>query len=329
MLCRILASVWSWRNVQVFTEEKINYKFTALRKTTIFIVALFIFGITSSSSNKTQTPQQQAPQSQVSEEKKVEAEQESQNKEVIAPINQDQEVQNQDVPQTQSQEQAQESKKLYSVSNVVDGDTLAVNIDGKQEVLRLIGINTPETVDPRKPVECFGAEASAKAKEILTGKQVSLEADKTQSERDKYGRLLRYVYLEDGTNFNKSMIEQGYAYEYTYNTPYKYQADFKAAQQQSKDNKMGLWAENTCNGNLTKATVTTPTSTPTSKQVSDNPATTSTITPKTSSGSFACSGKHLCGEMASCDEAYFYLNKCGVTSLDRDRDGIPCETICN
>ncbi len=140
------------------------------------------------------------------------------------------------------------SEKIYGtqVIKVVDGDTIDVSINGEAEKLRLIGINTPETVDPRRPVECFGKEASARAKEILTNKQVTLEYDPTQDKVDKYGRTLAYVILADGTNFNKKMIEDGYAYEYTYEKPYKYQTEFKAAQKRAEDNKRGLWGAGIC-----------------------------------------------------------------------------------
>ena len=134
----------------------------------------------------------------------------------------------------------------YQVIEVVDGDTVKVNIDGTIETLRLIGIDTPETVHPSKPVECFGIEASNKAKSTLNNKRVSLESDPTQGDRDKYSRLLRYVILEDGTNFNKMMISQGYAYEYTYSTPYKYQSEFKQAQSNAQNSKLGLWADGVC-----------------------------------------------------------------------------------
>jgi len=107
------------------------------------------------------------------------------------------------------------NSKTYDVVKVVDGDTIDVSINGKTERIRLIGINTPETVDPRKPVECFGKEASDKAKTLLGGMKVYLESDITQGELDKYSRLLRYVFLENGTNFNLLMIKEGYAYEYT------------------------------------------------------------------------------------------------------------------
>lgn len=150
----------------------------------------------------------------------------------------------------------QSNTTLLNVVKVVDGDTIDVSIDGKTERIRLIGINTPETVDPRKSVECFGKEASDKAKSILSGKKVYLEADVTQGERDKYNRLLRYVFLEDNTNFNLQMIKDGYAYEYTYEVPYKYQLEFKAAQKYAQENLKGLWSPDTCNGDATiKATV--------------------------------------------------------------------------
>jgi micrococcal nuclease len=135
---------------------------------------------------------------------------------------------------------------FYSVTHVVDGDTVDVDINGETERIRLIGLDTPETVDPRKPVQCFGKEASDKAKDILTGQKVKIETDPTQGTRDKYGRLLAYVFLPDGTLFNKTMIEKGYGHEYTYHLPYKYQIEFKAAQMGARDRKVGLWADDAC-----------------------------------------------------------------------------------
>ena len=150
--------------------------------------------------------------------------------------------------QVSSPTQAVESftTSLYDVIKVVDGDTIEVAINNKKEKIRLIGIDTPETVDPRKPVQCFGKEASNKAKEMLSGKKVLLEIDLTQGERDKYKRLLRYVFLENGLNFNKYMIEQGFAHEYTYDLPYKYQKEFKQAEQEAMQAGRGLWANNIC-----------------------------------------------------------------------------------
>ncbi|MCX7955681.1 MAG: thermonuclease family protein [Patescibacteria group bacterium] len=139
-----------------------------------------------------------------------------------------------------------QNQTFYLISKVVDGDTIEIEIDGKIQRIRVIGINTPEVIDPRKPVECFGKEASEKAKELLSGKKVRLEKDPTQGDIDKYARLLRYVFLEDGTDFGLTMIKEGYAYEYTYKIPYKYQQQYKQAQKEAEKNKKGLWADNAC-----------------------------------------------------------------------------------
>lgn len=136
-----------------------------------------------------------------------------------------------------------ENSELYEVVKVVDGDTVDLLMNGRVKRVRLIGINTPELVDPRREVECFGLEASNKAKAVLQGKLVRIESDKTQADKDKYDRLLRYVFLEDGTNFNELMIKEGYAYEYTYDLPYKYQAEFRIAEQTAKASRAGLWGE--------------------------------------------------------------------------------------
>lgn len=187
---------------------------------------------------------------------------------------------------------------LYSVIKVVDGDTMDVSINGATERIRLIGINTPETVDPRKPVECFGKEASAKAKELLTNKKVYLEADPSQGERDKYNRLLRYVFLEDGTSFNFLMIKEGYAYEYTYDIPYKYQTEYKQAQKVAQSSKAGLWGD-----------------------ICQNEATTVNIAPNTasSSGSGSCTIK---GNISSTKEKIYHMIGCGSyekTTIDESK----------
>ena len=139
------------------------------------------------------------------------------------------------------------------VISVIDGDTVDVSISGKVEHVRLIGINTPETKDPRRPVQCFGWEASRKAEELLSGKAVTLETDPTQGDRDKYGRLLRYIWLPEGQLFNLVMIQDGYAFEYTYDMPYKYQEQFDQAEREAREGQKGLWAPDTCDGELKPA----------------------------------------------------------------------------
>jgi micrococcal nuclease len=147
-----------------------------------------------------------------------------------------------------SEMQAASVGTYYRVTKVTDGDTLHVDMDGTDERVRLIGINTPETVDPRKTVECFGKEASERMKSLAEGKNVRLEYDDSQSLRDTYGRLLAYVYLEDGQMLNKKMVAEGYAYEYTYLAPYAYQKEFRELQNLARTSGRGLWNPEMCNG---------------------------------------------------------------------------------
>lgn len=140
-----------------------------------------------------------------------------------------------------SKSSIEEISQTVSVIDVIDGDTIKVDINGHEEAIRLIGIDTPEINDPRTEVECFGKESSQKAKEILSGKMVRLESDPTQGDRDKYGRLLRYVFVGD-LNFNKLMISEGYGHEYTYQSnPYKHQSEFVQAAKEARENNRGLW----------------------------------------------------------------------------------------
>jgi micrococcal nuclease len=121
----------------------------------------------------------------------------------------------------------------FTVIKVVDEDTIWVDNGGPMKI-RMIGVDTPESVDPRKPVQCFALEASAQAKTILGGQSVYLETDPSQDTYDKYGRTLAYVWTTSGRLFNLDMITDGFAYEYTYDLPYHYQADFKAAQNDAR-----------------------------------------------------------------------------------------------
>lgn len=152
------------------------------------------------------------------------------------------ETTNKDAPKLDVQEQS------YEVVSVSDGDTIKVRVADKIETVRLIGVDTPETNDPRKPVQCYGQQASDFTKKSLLNSKVTLTSDDSQQNRDKYGRLLRYAYTTGGQNFNLLLIASGYAYEYTYKLPYQFQTDFKNAQEEAKQNKLGLWNDSTCAG---------------------------------------------------------------------------------
>ncbi|KKR88585.1 MAG: Thermonuclease [Candidatus Gottesmanbacteria bacterium GW2011_GWA2_41_12] len=127
------------------------------------------------------------------------------------------------------------SSEIHKVIRVIDGDT--IELENKERV-RYIGINTPETVDPRRPVQCFGLEAKQKNKELVEGKAVRLETD--VSNKDKYGRLLRYVYV--GDNFiNLLLVQEGYAQTSTFPPNVKYQLLFLEAEKEARAKKLGLW----------------------------------------------------------------------------------------
>lgn len=132
-----------------------------------------------------------------------------------------------------------------TVTRVVDGDTLKVSFGGQEETIRLIGVNTPESVDPRRPVECFGEEASEFVKNQVEGKQVKLVTDSTQSDRDRYDRLLRYVYVGD-MMLNREIIAEGYGFEYTVGSKHLFADEFRELEEQAKNQKIGLWSSETC-----------------------------------------------------------------------------------
>jgi micrococcal nuclease len=129
----------------------------------------------------------------------------------------------------------------YPVTQVVDGDTIKVLINGEEETIRLLLIDTPETVHPNKPIQPFGPEASAFVKQLLSEKRVLLELG--ISERDKYGRLLAYVYTAEGEMVNKLLLKNGLArvaYIYPPNT--KYIDEFKEIQNQARKDNIGIWS---------------------------------------------------------------------------------------
>ncbi len=129
-----------------------------------------------------------------------------------------------------------------SIKKFVDGDTFWVD-DGSEKGLkiRLIGVNTPETVHPQKPVEYYGNEASNYVKKVLMNKKVRLEFD--VSKQDRYGRTLAYVFLNDGTFLNADLIENGYGQVMTVPPNVKYSEEFLELERKARENNIGLWKE--------------------------------------------------------------------------------------
>lgn len=123
----------------------------------------------------------------------------------------------------------------HQVTRVIDGDTIQID---SGETIRLIGIDTPESVHPREPVACFGKEAATFTRNLLQNQFITLESDIT--DRDRYGRLLRYVYL-NGQFINLYLVAEGYATSYPYPPDIKYQSQLETAEADARTHQRGLW----------------------------------------------------------------------------------------
>ena len=133
------------------------------------------------------------------------------------------------------------SPNSATVKEVVDGDTIDIAIGGKTERVRLIGINTPETKHPTKGVECFGPEASAYTEQLLP-KGTALRVERDVEARDKYGRLLLYVYIANSNVFvNLDLVTNGYARPMVFEPNTAHKADFAQSATQAELHNVGLW----------------------------------------------------------------------------------------
>ena len=131
------------------------------------------------------------------------------------------------------------SDPQYKCIRVVDGDTLIVRNGSLEPVrVRLIGVDTPESVRPESPVEYFGKEAAAFTRKMAEGRKVRLEFD--QVRYDKYDRLLAYVFLPDGTMLNEEIIRQGYGHVFQ-KFPFKYKRKFRKLEREARKKRRGLW----------------------------------------------------------------------------------------
>ena len=133
-----------------------------------------------------------------------------------------------------------DSEKVH-VSRVVDGDTFVAENDNNEQLkVRLIGVDTPETVKPNTPVQPYGKEASDYTKKHLTNKDVYLEYDKEKE--DRYGRTLAYVWLDDKTMYNEQLVKQGLAREKYYSPNGKYREAFEKSEDIAKEKKLNIWS---------------------------------------------------------------------------------------
>ena len=201
------------------------------------------------------------------------------------------------------------------VVGVSDGDTLTLLTAEKQQVkVRLGEIDTPESRQP------YGQ----RAKQALSDLAYNKEARVVVQDTDRYGRTVGRVYV-GGVDVNAELVKQGAAWVYR---QYLKDQSLLALEAEAKAAKRGLWGlpetERCPPWDWRKGSCPTASAAPAS-----SPASPAVSAPKTAaSGGFSCSGKRYCREMTSCEEARFYLNTCGVSSLDGDKDGVPCETLC-
>ncbi len=131
---------------------------------------------------------------------------------------------------------------LARVERVVDGDTIRVRIDGREETVRYIGVDTPETKKPGTPVQCFGKRASAENERLVEGERVRLVAG--AEPRDRYGRLLAYVHRERGDVFvNERLLRGGFARTLTIAPNDRYEARFRLAEARARASRAGLWGQ--------------------------------------------------------------------------------------
>jgi len=201
-----------------------------------------------------------------------------------------------------------EKEEVFRVENVIDGDTIKLE---NGDVVRYIGIDTPETKHPSKPQECFGQEASKKNEELVEGKEVRLVKD--VSETDRYNRLLRYVYVED-VFVNDYLVREGFANASSYPPDVKYQDQFTEAEQKARENERGLWADDACEVEEELKPASEP-----------EPA---SISKSNSESSYICDCSKTCSQMSSCAEAQYQLNSCGCSRRDGDKDGVACDGDC-
>jgi len=131
-------------------------------------------------------------------------------------------------------------EKLFKVTKVIDGDT--IEIEGGQKV-RYIGMDTPELDDKNLTKKCYAQQASKKNKELVEGKEIKMVKD--VSEKDKYDRLLRYVFVGD-IFVNDYLVRNGLANAVTYPPDIKFKDQFRAAEQEARNNNLGLWNPTTC-----------------------------------------------------------------------------------
>lgn len=195
------------------------------------------------------------------------------------------------------------------VVGVHDGDTLTLlDANRHQTKIRLAEIDTPESAQP------YGSRAKQALSDLVFGKDIRVEV----REQDRYGRSVGRVYV-GSTDVNAAMVAAGSAWVYR---QYSHDPELLSLETEARAARRGLWS-------LPEAQRTPPWEWRQQQRQGGTQPVAQGVAPQTqTSSSFSCAGKNTCGQMTSCEEARFYLRQCGLSRLDGDHDGIPCESIC-
>lgn len=221
------------------------------------------------------------------------------------------------------------------VTSVVDGDTLKLKIGENTETIRMIGINSPEKG------ACYFTEAKDRLTQLALDKEVKVELDPSQGERDKYDRLLAYIWVGD-LNVNQEMLRGGFAREYTYDEPYKYQKEFREASSVAIKQNFGVHGTSCAceqNEELARSCTSCNTATVTfsnwdctsyHREMVDTDCKVGCSEADLANPpvEFQCDCSKKCTQFAYCEEAQYQLEICGCTGIDGDGDGLACDAEC-
>lgn len=227
--------------------------------------------------------------------------------------------------QTKTASTKQKEQRIKAeVTKVVDGDTFEIELHGKKEKVRLLLVDTPEMVHPNKPAQPYGKEASDFTKGLLEGKEVELERDKV--EKDKYGRLLFYAYV-DGKSVQEQLIEKGLARVAVYQQGLKNEVTYKQIEEEAKNKKVGIWS---IDDYVQEDGFYPPKKEEQKKKEPQKEQTQSSEQREEPPRSNYTGGDKDCKDFATQREAqrFFELQGPGDPHrLDRDGDGIACESL--
>lgn len=201
---------------------------------------------------------------------------------------------------------------IGEVVGVHDGDTITVlDVTKAQHKVRLASVDAPELGQP------YGDKAKQALSGLVFGKTVEVEPETT----DRYGRTVATI-RADGTDVNRELVREGAAWAYL---QYLRDPSLVGVQDEAKAEQRGLWA-------LQRDQVMPPWEWRHGRHKQVAEVATSSVLPTmtlAATVSLQCGAKRTCGQMSSCEEARFYLSQCGLSRLDGDHDGVPCEKICN